>query len=691
MDLSAPGAFAAAAGAFNLDCPCCYRPGEPFSSSAPGLAKITAAHKLSALRILLAEHDLDAYLVFSEDAHNSEYVSECDERRSYLTGFTGSAGVALVTRDKALCWTDSRYFLQAAEQLPKEWTLMKMFEPGVPQVEEELYSSLGGKRVGLDPATFAHSRAAHWRDLWAKKVMTAGDGNKGAPILVPVMENLVDEIWNPSIRPEVPQNPLEGHPPELAGETVQSKLKRVLEAASADGNADGLVISALDQNAWLYNLRGSDIDCNPVFFSYSVVSKDGAHLFVGRRSGSEGGWISEDVRTHLMESGVTLHPYSDFGKDAIAEIFPKGGRILVEKTSCSMAVAEAVSLAKGCTLVETSESAGPVEKFKALKNEAEIGGLRSCSARDSAALVKFAAWLTDQMGLESDKRADMAEAALAEVLLSYRKKEKDFLQNSFPTISSVGPNSAVVHYCPKSGSDAEKVLTPSDIYLLDSGGQYLDGTTDITRTFHFGKPTSHMKRCYTRVLQGHIALARAVFPAGTPGLVLDCLARSSLWRDGLTYGHGTGHGIGARLNVHEGPMGIGGGNQPGNLIRKNPRMQSYYLEPIVRGMYLSNEPGYYLDGKYGFRIESDMIAVPAEFGRDGENGEGGENGKAKFLKFDTVTKVPMCGALIDVPLLSAEEKEWLNEYHAACQEALEPLLEGDEGARKWLETQTAAL
>lgn len=690
MDLSAPGAFAAAANTFNLDCPCCYRPGEPFSSSAPGLARITAAHKLSALRILLAENDLDAYLVFSEDAHNSEYVSECDERRSYLSGFTGSAGVALVTRDRALCWTDSRYFLQAAEQLPKEWTLMKMFEPGVPQAEEEMFATLGGKRVGLDPATFAQSRAAHWQDLWAKKAAASAaggsDGSTEAPVLVPIRENLVDAIWNPPIRPEVPQNALEVHPAKLAGETVRSKLKRVAEAAKADGNADGLIVSALDQNAWLYNLRGSDIDCNPVFFSYSVVASDGsAHLFAGRRSGLDGEWISEDVKKHLAESDVTLHPYSDFGKDAIAKIFPKGGRILVEKTSCSMAVAEAVSTAEGCVLLETSESAGPVEKFKALKNAAEIGGLRDCSARDSAALVKFSAWLTEQMGRDESKRDDMAEAALAEVLLSYRQKEKDFLQNSFPTISSVGPNSAVVHYCPKAGADAEKVLTLSDIYLLDSGGQYLDGTTDITRTFHFGSATAHMKRCYTRVLQGHIALAHAIFPAGTPGLVLDCLARSPLWRDGLTYGHGTGHGIGARLNVHEGPMGIGGGNQPGNLIRKNPRMQSYYLEPIAEGMYLSNEPGYYLDGKYGFRIESDMIAVPAEFG------DGSSNGKAKFLMFDTVTKVPMCRALIDVSLLTAEETEWLNEYHADCREALGPLLGDDEGATAWLATQTAAL
>ncbi|GMI27277.1 hypothetical protein TeGR_g4510 [Tetraparma gracilis] len=644
---------------------------------------MTPAAKLGALRILMAESDVDCYLVLSEDNHQSEYVSPCDERRSYLSGFSGSAGTAVVTRGEALVYTDSRYYLQASAQL-RGFELRRQ-EPELPTLEEDLFGALelGGKRIGVDPAVFPAARAEQWGGEWAKKaaLLSRGGPPVAPPVIVPVAGNLVDRIW-PN-RPAIPAMPIKAHPLELAGEDVPSKLSRV-RAAVADLKAGALVVTALDQICWLLNLRGSDIECNPVFFSYVILTPAGCDLFVDRTSlpGSEPA-LPPPVAAHLSAAGVSVHPYADFTASSLPSHLPPASFVLVEKGACSLAIAGGIE-GGGCTLVET-EHASPVNVMKAVKNEAEKEGIRKSSVRDSAAVVRFFAWLEEELGKEGVAGSDaMAEAALADRLEEFRAQQGGFVGVSFDTISSVGPNSAVVHYKPEAGSDAELRLGADDIYLLDSGGQYLDGTTDVTRTVCFGSPTADQRRYYSLVLAGHVNLGRARFPEGTCGLVLDGLARAPLWGAGLDYGHGTGHGIGAYLNVHEGPFGISGASRPGNLVRKNPRAQQVLLEPIVEGNYMSNEPGFYLDGEYGFRIESDVITVKAEATKEGGR---------KYLEFDCVTKVPMCRKLTDVAVLSKAELDWLNAYHEDCLASVGPLLkeQGDERALRWLERECAKL
>uniref|UniRef100_A0A7S2MYP0 Xaa-Pro aminopeptidase P n=1 Tax=Helicotheca tamesis TaxID=374047 RepID=A0A7S2MYP0_9STRA len=674
----------------------------------PDTGSGTAASKLSALRSLMTEHNLDAYLILSPDAHNSEYVSDCDERRSYISGFTGSAGTALVTKDNALLWTDARYFLQAEKQLDGEyWSLMKMYEPGVPEVNEWISTNLKvGSRVGVDPTTFLKSRAVEWQNDWSKS--TPSDGSP--TVLVSIRENLVDAMWLD--RPEVPMGPIAVHSLDVAGETVTSKLDRV-KAAVARSKSDALMISSLDQVAWLFNLRGSDIMCNPLFFSYAVVDCRvvddaaapvvAAHIFVGRSADIEGGegwddWIGQGVKDHLSDASVAIHPYGSF-KTKLSTILSdmaadrKDGApltVMVEKTSCSMEIADSIT-ESGAAQIKETETVSPVEKFKSIKNEAEIAGLKSACLKDSGAMVKFLAYLTEH--ISGGKSGELREAGVCDVLTSYRKDLDGYVGDSFPAISSSGPNSAVIHYKPESGSDEERALSTDEMYLLDTGSHFLDGTTDVTRTTHFGSPSDEQKRCYTRVLQGHIGLAQVVFPRGTPGLMLDTLARSPLWKDGLIYGHGTGHGIGAYLNVHEGPLGIGGGNVPGDVIRVNPRMQAYYLEPIEAGMYVSDEPGYYKDGHWGIRIESDLVAeeVPENGDEESSYFPYGSTGNRTFLRFMNLTRVPMCRKLLDLSILSEGEIKWLNEYHKSVLEAVTPLVADDERALSWLQAETAPL
>jgi Xaa-Pro aminopeptidase len=658
---------------------------------------VTPADKLKALRDLMKAASLDAFVVPSEDAHSSEYVCKCDERRSFLSGFTGSAGTALVTTEAALLWTDARYFLQAAKQLSDEWRLMKSYEPGVPTIESWIRDNLPeGAKIGTDGHTFPMQRAALWRECWA-----------GEKELVPGA-NLVDAIW-PS-RPAVPQNPIRVHPMELAGEDVQSKLGRfrsALRGAPSSASANYVVLVALDQIAWLFNLRGSDIMCNPVFFSYAVVSCDdlSSHLFIGRRRGGTiGDWLSAEVTSHLAAAGVTVHAYSSFEATLPTILTPPTGnegsqvQVLVDKAACSLAIGAAVSASPGATLKET-EVTLPVEKFKARKNASEIAGIRRASLKDSAAIVGLLAMLDERLTSFPSASAVFAseplrEASVCAELVALREKQEGYLGDSFETISASGPNSAVIHYKPEAGSDEERPLRAGEMYLLDTGGQYLDGTTDITRTLVFGRgpegggPTEEQRRCYTRVLQGHIALARFVFPVGTPGIVLDGIARGPLWADGLVYGHGTGHGIGANLNVHEGPIGIGGGTVGGDVVRRNARMQAVYLEPMDEGMYVSDEPGFYKDGCWGIRIESDLVALQAHglFG----SGPCGGSGNRPFLRFECVSKVPMCRALISEALLSPAEVAWLNEYHEDCRSSLSPLLADDPRALSYLERECKA-
>ncbi|XP_039801282.1 aminopeptidase P2 isoform X2 [Panicum virgatum] len=533
--------------------------------------------KLRSLRRLFARPDvaIDAYIVPSQDAHQSEFIAECFMRRAYLTGFTGSAGTAVVTKDKAALWTDGRYFLQAEKELTHEWTLMRSGNHGVPTTSEWLNDVLpSGCRVGIDPFLFSFDAAEELKDSIS---------NKNHELVLVRGMNLVDEIWGDA-RPEPPKEPTRVHDIKYAGIDVPSKLSFIRSHLTENG-CDAVVISMLDEVAWLLNMRGSDVPHSPVFYSYLIVEVSTATLFVDSNK------VSEDVLEHLEKAGVKLKPY------------------------------------------------------EAIVSEVE---------RDAAALAEFWCWLEDEVC----KSVPLTEVQVAEKLLEFRKKQDGFIETSFDTISGYGANGAVIHYRP-TPEDCSSVGS-DNLFLLDSGAQYIDGTTDITRTVHFGEPSPRQKECFTRVLQGHIALDQAVFPERTPGFVLDVLARSSLWKIGLDYRHGTGHGVGAALNVHEGPQSIS--YRYGNLTA------------LQKGMIVSNEPGYYEDNSFGIRIENLLLIKELNLA----NSFGG----ISYLGFERLTFVPIQSKLIDVSLLSPSEINWVNDYHEEVWDKVSPLLSGD--TRDWL-------
>lgn len=632
----------------DMSCPCCYRPG--------GLCQEICvsddiAKSLEGLRGLMKALGVDAYAITAQDAHNSEYVAKSDQRRAFLTGFAGSAGTALITASEALLWTDSRYFLEAERVLEgSEWQLMKQFQPGVLELDAWVLANLEGKVVGVDPTLLSCETASQWKGTWGSRVT-----------LKEIQGNLVDAVW--LAKPEDPPAPIAVHPLDYAGETVASKIERVREACG-DLGADAVIVSALDQVAWLFNLRGADIECNPVFFAYAAVTQTEALLFPRALDEGRQG-LTDEVRAHLHEASVTLKPYSSFFEE-VGEAL-SGKRVLVEPSSCSLA---ALNLVPPDFCVQDMS---PVERFKAIKNDKEIEGLRRASHRDSQAICEFFSVVEQRVKAGGD---GIDECAAAELIKSIRAAKPLCVGDSFPTISSVGSNAAIIHYRPEQATC--KQLSTDEVYLCDTGAQFLDGTTDITRTVHFGEPTAEQRRCYTRVLQGHIALAAAVFPAGTPGIMLDTLARQALWQDGLNYGHGTGHGMGAYLNVHEGPFGIGGGSTSAAAIKKSERQKRVYLEPMQAGHFVSNEPGCYKDGEFGIRIESDMVAVPADTLY--------QMGGRPFVRFEYLTLVPMCRELIDTALMIPREIEWVNQYHSIVRDAMKDSLTG--AASDWLQRNT---
>jgi len=601
-------------------------------------------------------HEVDAYIITSQDAHASEYLAPADERRSFLTGFSGSAGTALVTNDQALLWTDGRYFVQAENQLQgSAWTLMKQFQPGVPELDEWTLINLTGKVVGVDPALVSFEEVKQWKAAWGESVTI-----KAIP------QNLVDVVW--TSRPMDPCNALVVHPLKYAGKQVSDKsleLRTILK----ERGADAMVLSALDQIAWLFNLRGSDIQCNPVFFAYAVITQERVVLFLRSLDDEQIG-LTGYVKEHLDAAGVECRPYAKFFDEA--RIILSGRTVFLEPATCSMAIMDLVPENK--RILDLS----PVERLKAMKNEAEMEGLRQASIRDSLAICEFFAQLEVRLNDPSKEPIDEVDAA--ELMYQARSKKDFFVSNSFPTISSVGPNAAIIHYHPEKGTC--KTLTKDQVYLCDTGGQFLDGTTDITRTLHFGKPTADERRCFTRVLQGHIALARAVFPEETPGLMLEMLARQPLWQDGLTYGHGTGHGMGAYMNVHEGPMGIGGGNVSGSTILNSEMRRRKCLEGFRCGNFVSNEPGCYKEGEFGIRLESDMLVVRAT--------PPNTMGNRPYVCFEYLTLVPMCRDLVDVELLAPLELNWVNDYHARVRSVLQGKLDSAL-AEDWLQRMTEPL
>lgn len=585
----------------------------------------TYEDRLKALREQLNRDRLDGFVVPLTDEHMSEYVGAYAQRLAWLTGFQGSAGSAVVLPEEAAIFVDGRYTLQVREQVDaKHWEYV-----GVPQSSVAAWlreHAPNGARIGYDP--WLHTK--HW-----VKQATEALGEKGAE-LVAVEHNPVDAVWPD--RPEPSKAKLIVHPERYAGRNAAEKRQEIADWL-ASKKADAAVLSALDSIAWTFNIRGQDVDRTPVALAYAIVHADAtADLYVSPEK------LADDVLQHLGNT-VRVHDRRNFAED-LGEF--SGKRIAADPERAVAAIFE--RLEKGGTTV--LELRDPVVLPKAIKNAVEIAGHKAAQARDGAALSRFLHWLS----VEGSKGTE-SEMSAADRLRAFREETGRLVDLSFDTISGSGPNGAVVHY--RVEEKTNRPLQPGTLYLVDSGAQYRDGTTDVTRTIAVGSPTQEMRERFTLVLKGHIALGRAQFPKGTRGSQLDVLARQYLWAAGLDYAHGTGHGVGSFLSVHEGPQRIatfGGGD-----------------EPLQAGMILSNEPGYYKTGEYGIRIENLVLVERREV----------QGAEQEMLGFETLTFAPVDRHLVEPSMLSGAERAWLDDYHAKVLEVVGPQLEGE--ALLWLE------
>jgi Xaa-Pro aminopeptidase len=587
------------------------------------------ARRLAALREVMRRERLDAFIFPSTDPHNSEYTPDRWKGREWISGFNGSAGTAVVTTDAAALWTDSRYFLAAAEQLSgTEFKLMKLKVPGTPTISEWLGSQLRNRnaQVGVDGMVNAEA------DVEA----LIADMRRQGGITVRTNFDPLRDIWTD--RPPVPNNKVVIQPMEYAGETVASKITRVRQALR-EQHADGMLVSALDEVAWLLNLRGSDVHCNPVFVAYVIISPQDVTLYINKEK------LTPDVTAYLAAEGVGVREYKEVER-GLMDYFAYN--ILLDPHQTCYTLYNKVDVH------EIIRQPSPIAAMKAVKNEAEIRGFRNAMLRDGVALVKFLRWLKPAV-----EAGGQTEMSVDRKLTSLRAAQPLFKDISFDTIAGYGPHGAIVHYEATPETDAE--LEPRGFLLLDSGAQYQDGTTDITRTIPLGPLTDEERKVYTLVLKGHIQLELCKFPDGACGTQIDALAREAMWREGMNFLHGTGHGVGSYLNVHEGPHQI--------------RME-YMPAPLHADMTVTDEPGLYLADRFGVRIENMLIIEPylsTEFGR--------------FLQMDALTLCPIDTAPIIPSMLLPEEVEWLNSYHRRVWEALSPLLE-DAGDREWLKEAT---
>ena len=595
----------------------------------------TTQTRLAALRRLMREHEIDAYVVPTADAHLNEYVPACWRRREWLSGFTGSAGDLVVTNKHALLWTDGRYFLQAEQQLAGSGIkLMRAGNSGVPMLDEYLRDNMKpGSKVGVDPHMFSMDAAESLRlEL-----------ESGGVYLTFIDRNLVDDIWADA--PDMPNAPIELVPRRRAGEVVSDKLSAI-RSCMAERNADALVITTLDAIAWMFNLRGGDVEYNPVVIAYGIVTPNGATLFVDEAK------LCGATRARL-EKDVTVLPY-DAIRAELRTLAKHKSRVWVDKLNTNQWVIRQLGQ---CDLITASS---PIYERKARKNTAELQGTRRAHVRDGASMVRFLRWLS-----EESPSGNVTELSAAARLEEIRATGEDYRGPSFHTISAFGPNAAIVHY---NATEQSNTTLSNGLYLIDSGGQYLDGTTDITRTVLIGnKVSARQRRIFTLVLKGHIAIARTKFPSGVRGMRLDTIARTHLWNDGLDFAHGTGHGIGVYLNVHEGPQAI------------HPfRCKGAFIEP---GNIISNEPGCYITGEFGIRTENIVVVV---------KDDGLSTKEKTWLAFDTISLCPIDRRLVDTSLLSPEELAWLNDYHKRVESTLAPLLE-DHADREWLTNACAPL
>ena len=591
--------------------------------------------RLKALREQLKADRLDGFVVPLTDEHMSEYVGSYAQRLAWLTGFQGSAGAAVVLPEEAAIFVDGRYTLQVRDQVDgKHWSYQSVPETSIADWLK-LHATDGG-RIGYDPWL-------HTRD-WVTKAKEAL-ADKGAE-LVAVRRNPIDAVW--ADRPEPSRARLIVQPDEYAGKSSAAKRQEMADWLK-EQKADSAVLAALDSIAWTFNVRGKDVERTPVVLSFALVHDDGtADLFVDSEK------VGDDVRQHLG-NGVRLHERLEFENVLRAMA---GKKVAVDPERSVAAIFDALDGA-GARIIARRD---PAVLPKAIKNDAEIAGHRAAQARDGAALSRFLHWLS----VEAPK-GGVDELKAAAKLQDFRQQGGDLRDLSFDTISGAGPNGAIVHY--RVSEATNRPLDMDQIYLVDSGGQYPDGTTDVTRTVIVGTPTAEMKDRFTRVLKGHIAVSRARFPEGTRGSQLDSFARQFLWEIGLDYAHGTGHGVGSFLAVHEGPQRISpvGSAQPGGD------------EPLKAGMILSNEPGYYKTGAYGIRVENLVLVVPKAV----------DGAEKTMLGFETLTFAPIDRRLIDVGMLAPEERQWIDAYHAQVLEIVGPQLEGE--ARAWLEAQCAPL
>ncbi|HAT3992255.1 TPA: aminopeptidase P family protein [Elizabethkingia anophelis] len=577
---------------------------------------MTSKEKIAALRSAMHNNNIDAFIVYSADPHMSEYLPQEWQERSWLSGFTGSAGFVVITKDKAGLWTDGRYFTQAPIEL--EGSGIDLFKDGIegtPNYIDWIISEIpAGGKVAVNALATSHS---NWEAL---------DTKFSAKNISLTDLPLLKEIWTD--RGTAAKNPIYVHPVERAGQSVQDKIAAIRQKME-DQHADVHIISSLDDVAWTLNLRGSDVQSNPVFLGYIVLSKNDAILFTDLEK------LDTEARRQMDDAGVKMMPYDEFFNH-LKQI--KQQNILVSPNS-NQSVFDTLKDAN--TFIK---AAVPGNLMKAQKNEAELEGFRTVMVRDGVAMVKFLYWLTHQAGKEP-----MNEYSIGEKLRGFRAEGANFVGESFSSIIGYKGNGAIIHYSAK--AEGSKEVTNDSSILVDSGGQYLEGTTDITRTLALGAVTDEFKKDSTLVLQGMIRLSMVKFPKGTRGVQLDAFARLPLWMAGKDYNHGTGHGVGSFMNVHEGPQSI----------RKDLNPQE-----LLPGMVLSNEPGYYVVNQYGIRHEN-LIAV-----REAETTEWNT-----FYEFETLTLCPFFKDIIVKEILSADEIQWLNSYHKTCEEKLAPHLEGE--------------
>lgn len=612
-------------------------------STNPPRLPVTAVNttmRLAALRQQMEKWNLSAYIIPDTDAHMSEYIGKHDERRAWISGFTGSAGTAVVTKKKATVWTDSRYWTQAERQMDCNWELHK--EVSISSIVAWILAEVpGGENVGFDPFLFSV-------DSWENYDQELQDSNRH---LLSVTTNLVDVAWG-SERPPVPSQPIYALPKEFTGSTWQEKVSTIRSNMQNHTMAPtGVLLSALDETAWLFNLRSSDIPYNPFFYSYTLLTDSSIRLFVNKSR------FSLETLQYLntnctLSMCVQLEEYSQI-RDSVKAYASGNVKILIGISYTTYGVYEVIPKEKLVT-----ETYSPVMLIKAVKNSKEQALLKASHVRDAVAVIQYLVWLEKNV-----PKGTVDEFSGAEHIDQLRRNENFSSGPSFETISASGLNAALAHYSPT--KELHRKLSLDEMYLVDSGGQYWDGTTDITRTVHWGTPTAFQKEAYTRVLMGNIDLSRLVFPAATSGRVVEAFARRALWEVGLNYGHGTGHGIGNFLCVHEWPVGF-----------------QYNNMAMAKGMFTSIEPGYYQDGEFGIRLEDVALVVEAKTKYPGT-----------YLTFELVSFVPYDRNLIDVSLLSPEQLQYLNRYYQTIRENIGPELQRRQLLEElaWLERHTEPL